>query len=846
MDTPDDEDEPRLKYEGLSQFEEVYRRDAVSTIALVDSLLAVGTHNGYLYAYDTQTWNLITSTRLHSASVLSLSIEPTGRYVGSASLDGRVVVVNVHDVKDVQGSDFYRPVHAVSLNPNYIKQRTFFSGGLQSELVFTERTWLGKRDSVIHSGQGTVTAISWHGDFVVWANDAGIRVNHVPSQSRVALFARPSLAPRADLYRARIDWQSSDTVFVGWAQSIWVLQIHGEGEGKYAAETVILLRIDSIVAGILPYNGKLMVLAYTTADAEDGSRPVAENPELVVIDAQSEAEVSADTLEIRGFANLSPNDYHLAQLRDLFLIFSPHDAIQGMERNEYDHISFLSSREQFTAALEAIDRLEEGPKADAELKQVGEKYMEKLVGDGSFQEAGQIAGRILKTDSTAWESWVFRFAEAGELRHIVQHIPIDSAISNVVYEMVLAYFLAHDREQMLATIKTWPSDLYDLRSVIVAIEEWIDPHGESRVLLQSLAELHMLNDDPLSAVHYLFILQDPKAIAIVKHSHLLPFLAEDLLRFFYLEFPESELSKKTVEDIRIATKNCVDMLVQEIQSVPPQLVLDRLAQVPLFQYLYLEAVNASSLPHVVEKFADLQVRLFAEYDRSRLLDFLRTSTAYTLEPALQVCETLRYIPELVFLLGKTGENKKALRLIISELGDVQQAIEFCKTQNDKELWNDLLDYSMDKPTFVLGLLENVGTAIDPITLIRRIPEGLEVVGLKEGLVKILHEYELTSSISEGCARILANEINGKALRLRRGQTVGMFIDPTSQRCSVCDLPIVAAHSTIIAYASKRVAHEDCLLDPEEVPPLPAALVNSVGAKVTHAVLIKDKLKNHVS
>jgi hypothetical protein len=100
------------------------------------------------------------------------------------------------------------------------------------------------------------------------------------------------------------------------------------------------------------------------------------------------------------------------------------------------------------------------------------------------------------------------------------------------------------------------------------------------------------------------------------------------------------------------------------------------------------------------------------------------SNVSNLLQATQVCEERDYIPELVYLYSKTGQTKRALFLIIDRLADVSQAINFAKEQADKDLWEDLLDYSMDKPRFIRGLLEEVGTAIDPITLVRRIPEGL--------------------------------------------------------------------------------------------------------------------------
>ena len=49
--------------------------------------------------------------------------------------------------------------------------------------------------------------------------------------------------------------------------------------------------------------------------------------------------------------------------------------------------------------------------------------------------------------------------------------------------------------------------------------------------------------------------------------------------------------------------------------------------------------------------------------------------------------------------------------------------------------------------FIRGLLENVGAEIDPVQLIRRIKNGLEIPGLKFALIKILQDYNLQVSSS---------------------------------------------------------------------------------------------------
>ncbi len=53
------------------------------------------------------------------------------------------------------------------------------------------------------------------------------------------------------------------------------------------------------------------------------------------------------------------------------------------------------------------------------------------------------------------------------------------------------------------------------------------------------------------------------------------------------------------------------------------------------------------------------------------------------------------------LSGRMGNTKQALQLIVNELHDVRQAIDFCKEHYDQELWEDLINYSIDKPCKLL-------------------------------------------------------------------------------------------------------------------------------------------------
>ncbi len=69
----------------------------------------------------------------------------------------------------------------------------------------------------------------------------------------------------------------------------------------------------------------------------------------------------------------------------------------------------------------------------------------------------------------------------------------------------------------------------------------------------------------------------------------------------------------------------------------------------------------------------VQVELYADYMPGRLMTFLVSSQAYGLEAAAELCEHRGLVREQVFVLGRMGNARQALELIISKLADIPQA-----------------------------------------------------------------------------------------------------------------------------------------------------------------------------
>ncbi|KAK3377136.1 hypothetical protein B0T24DRAFT_551229 [Lasiosphaeria ovina] len=447
--------------------------------------------------------------------------------------------------------------------------------------------------------------------------------------------------------------------------------------------------------------------------------------------------------------------------------------------------------------------------AEKEKRRIGEMWVQELIEAGDWARAGQVCGKVLGSPDR-WEKWVWTFAGAKKFDEIVDYIPTEPTrppIPGTIYEVVLGHYLEFNKPRFRDLLERWPTYLFGVTSVTAALERQLkyrDVQEDSiedgevgrdwRIVMESLAKLHEANGRTREALRCYIKLQDAdSAMRLVKDGHLAEAITDDIPSFIGLRVPQDRVNRMTRAELEEATSEAITLLVDEAQHglVKPDVVVSQLQEKNLTTYTFFyirglwrgQGIHqhhgeshdrlVSDSKSLVDNFADLTVQLFALFDQSLLMDFLKTSTAYTFEKAVQECEHKNYIPELVYLYSKTGEMKRALYLIIDRLGDVSRAIAFAKEQDDPDLWEDLLNYSMDKPRFIRGLLEEVGTAINPITLVRRIPQGLAIEGLREGLKHIMKEHEIQFSISSGVARVLRSEVAAAQNLLRNGQRRGV-------------------------------------------------------------------------
>ncbi|OZJ04120.1 hypothetical protein BZG36_02827 [Bifiguratus adelaidae] len=805
-------------------------------------------------------------------------------------LVGRVLVNHLYG-DETTVLNYRRPVKAVAIAPNYAHHSTknVVSGGMAEQLIMNEKSrWGGlggltatHKDTILHLNEGPIYAIRWRKNLIAWSNDLGVKIYDTATGQRITYVNRPPGSPRPDLYKCRLFWKNDTTLMIGWADMVKIAVVRERQKSEQQpglpsqyVEIISMYQTDFMISGIASFNEDVLLLAYVLEDelqtlADESEPPPEERqrrrealrPEIRIISHDNE-ELSNDVLAVNGYHLYQANDYMLDHLEaeNHFYIMSPKDIVLARPRDINDHLQWLVEHERYEEALKTInENTSDAIDPKFNVKDIGHRYLEWLIAEDDWEKCGAMCQKLLPNDQEQWEAWVFRFLECKHIQAsgshgaaIAPYVPLqEPQLSSTVYEVILAWLLNNDPKELLITLRTWPSTLYNIQSVIIAIKDKLRDKQEE-TLLECLAELYTYDGQPAKAIEYYLLLHKPNAFDLIARYNLfsevkdkvmlLMDFDQELMRREEEAWAKSENGPAERERLREEVGNrasdmpAVQMLVQHTDAIKPRTVVQQLKSKRKYLHTYLDALFERD-PQLGIEFHDLQVELYAEFDYPKLLDFLRASNYINLEKAYKACEKRDLVPEMVFILGRMGNNREALMLIIERLQDVQRAIEFAKEQNDDDLWEDLLTYSMDKPSFIKALLENVGVDIDPIRLIKRIPQGLAIPDLKPALMKILYDYRLQLSLRQGTQKILVSDSVELADRMWQTQRHGVAF--RDQACPICDLD-TGMEQTIIVFFCGHAYHEDCLFKDAVPLSLDQQLTQTtLQAKLDHAAILRS-------
>ncbi|KAH0667020.1 hypothetical protein KY285_028226 [Solanum tuberosum] len=868
----EEEDEPRLKYQRMgASVPSLLSADAATCIAVAERMIALGTHGGAVHILDF-LGNQVKEFAAHTAAVNDLCFDTDGEYVGSCSDDGSVVINSLFTDERMK-FEYHRPMKAIALDPDYARtsSRRFVTGGLAGQLYLNVKKWLGYRDQVLHSGEGPIHAVKWRTSLVAWANDTGVKVYDASNDQRITFIERPRGIPRPELLLPHIVWQDDSLLVIGWGTSVKIALIrttqskgvngtykHMSMSSLNQVDIVASFQTSYFISGIAPFGDSLVILAYIPGE-EDGEKDFsstipsrqgnAQRPEVRVVTWNND-ELATDALPVHGFEHYKAKDYSLAHApfsgssyaggqwaagdEPLYYIVSPKDVVIAKPRDAEDHINWLLQHGWHEKALEAV----EANQGQSELlDEVGSRYLDHLIVERKYAEAASLCPKLLRGSASAWERWLFHFAHLRQLPVLVPYIPTENPrLRDTAYEVALVALATNPsfHKDLLSTVKSWPPRIYSTTPVFSAIEPQINTSSMTDPLKEALAELYVIDG------------QHDKAFAL--YADL---MKPDLFDFIEKHNLHDAVREKVLQLMMIDCKRAVLLLIQQRDLIPPSEVVSQLiaardkCDYRYFLHLYLHSLFEVNL-HAGKDYHDMQVELYADYDPKMLLTFLRSSQHYTLEKAYEICVKKDLLKEQVFILGRMGNAKQALAVIINRLGDIEEAIEFVSIQQDDELWEELIKQSFHKPEMVGVLLEHTVGNLDPLYIVNMLPNDLEIPRLRDRLVKIVTDYRTETSLRHGCNDILKADCMNLLVKYykeaKRGVCLSDEVDDASSRrgeksvshlgertmsmksvevksktrgggrCCICFDPFSILNVSIIAFFCCHAYHTTCLME----------------------------------
>lgn len=597
------------------------------------------------------------------------------------------------------------------------------------------------------------------------------------------------------------------------------LSFRSSNEKKVEVEHVY--KMDFLISGIHSFKDDLwVVLVYNPPEKnEDTGKLDIENPDLKLVSSLDGSTVHEEEIGFNFSENLGLNDFHLGkhigETAARYFIMSARDAIIAEQVQLDDQLQWYLDRKMYLEAWEMSQHIVQPIKrlkfgiwyVDSVVKQedwslAAEKLVKILHIDPSEFPIGDTKSTIgtkvsvalsvedkeafVKEVSTQWSQWISIFIKAGHTKEITPVVPADSRwnLPKILFSEILEFWIDQlpDDELFYDLVKKWDLDLYDVSIITEKMESYLEQHHDDARFRRQLIALYERSYNPRKAVPHLVELKDPKIFTFLASNHILPFYVSEIPQFLRFRFDDPlDLERMPIKKVGLKLHDTVMTLVDARHEIAPSSVIKAMFEnhFDMMNYFYIEEL-AGIDELLVKGFEDIRIKLYGLYDRQKLLPFLTSHEDYDISKAIEICETNSLTDELVYLLGKVGENKKALHLIMEQLNDPRRAIRFAKLQNDEETWHLLLQYSYSRPEFIKALIElsddQSSAYYNPITILQNMDPDIVVEGLKDSVIKVENENDVNIIVNELILRIVTKRSQYISQTLYNNMIRGVEID----------------------------------------------------------------------
>ena len=496
-------------------------------------------------------------------------------------------------------------------------------------------------------------------------------------------------------------------------------------------------------------------------------------------------------LNIPDFKSTRPSEYKFICHNDLFAISSPQMMLLGQPTTIENQINVLLKDEQTEQAMQLllnnakisyfnpIWETEDCPNkvplytftANQELAHdIGILLINQYLNNSHFCQAAHLLPSVLYTNE-----YILYFNQfKSHLLLFASILPINPKLSDV-YSLIINDLLINKHYSYLYKLLMYlPLDCYPSDVIITTILQFEISKEDQLVINQCLAHLYKLNKQYDLLACSLLELHDYVGCfqLLSDYPYLVPFLINhNCVGYFELlqdinTLPNSymHLRDKLILYLNHLPNNHHDMtisnigyylLLQECEMDMDKIISKLVDTEYLFYLLYFLFMNNKQ--QYTETHELLLRDIVKPPHHTKLMHFLRNTTHYSLELAVKLCEQHNYTTECLYLYGRMGNSKGAIKIIIEKLKDYKYAVEYAEDQEDVEIWKILVGYAKEYPILWQYLLVSKCVLEESNDVLMEIPDHAKIPGLKALLMNIMEHHNIEQGLTLGCSEIMIND-----------------------------------------------------------------------------------------
>lgn len=231
---------------------------------------------------------------------------------------------------------------------------------------------------------------------------------------------------------------------------------------------------------------------------------------------------------------------------------------------------------------------------------------------------------------------------------------------------------------------------------------------------------------------------------------------------------------------------------------------------PIMKLIFLHELTIFS-PNSTAGYHQELAELYLEFAPGSLLGFVRNREVDALDwlkLASQV-EQRRMFQELVYIIGRTGNDSEAIRVALRCLGNVSLAIEYVVDSGDETLWELTIGHVLQSQSLIGQFLDVVGDRYDPAKFLARIPScnRFNIPHVCPKLARLCVDRQCTENIAEAQVHVVAEESFGRMRRLQKESRKGVRVAPFMETCILCKQPTFLENSIVAGH--RGVLHASC-------------------------------------